>query len=60
MKIYLTIDGKIKSRDLYKELKEFGLNVTDFINRTVVYGNIKKEDYKTIILICERYGKVII
>lgn len=46
------------SRALYRELKGFGLNVTDLGKSVYVHGEIEAKDYDRIIRICAEYGDI--
>lgn len=58
--IFITIPGKIDSKSLYKELKNYKMNVTDLISRVYVYGVIDLAEpmVEYIIQICYKYGPV--
>lgn len=46
------------SRELYNELKRYGLNVTDMGSEVFVYGDIDESDYEKILRICISYGSI--
>lgn len=54
----IEINGKIKSSELYEEIKKFKANVTDIIFLTYVYGEANLQDLVKIIVVCLEYGKI--
>lgn len=58
--VYLnvTIKGKIESKDLWEDVKEYNVNVTDLIAFTVVHGEVSMYDSMFIIDICRKYGDI--
>lgn len=50
----LARDGKA----IYKELKRFGLNVTDMGAEQLVYGDIRIEDIGEVVQICAQHGSL--
>ena len=54
--VFITIRGKIDSIELYEVLKGYGMNVTDLIDKTLVYATCSLEDAISVIEICSAYG----
>ena len=54
--IFITIKGKIDSFELYEVLKGYGMNVTDLIDKTLIYATCSLEDAISVIGICSAYG----
>ena len=54
--IFIRIIGSIDSRKLYDEIKGFGMNVTDCIAYTMIYGACTIEESARIMTICALYG----
>lgn len=59
LNMFVTIHGEIDSEELYKELKAYHMNVTNFITRTYVYGTIDSTEplAEYVLQICYRYGQ---
>lgn len=55
--LHITLLGSIDSKELYEKLKQFELNVTDFQDKTYVYGHIELYMLGTISSICWDYAK---
>lgn len=58
--IFITIPGSIDSEQLYQELKNYSMNVTNLVTRTYVYGTVDLADplIEYIIQICYKYGNI--
>lgn len=58
MSVLITIKGKIDSKELYEDLKQYGLNVTDMGEKTLIYAKIDIRDntIEKILAICNKYG----
>lgn len=54
--IFIRIIGSIDSRKLFKEIEHFGINVTDCIDYTLVYGEVYLETASRIFYHCSLYG----
>lgn len=56
--LYINIKDHIDSRALWEELKGItGINCTDIIVETGVYGEVNAKEVDKIIEICEKYGR---
>ncbi len=60
MKIHVAIivAGEIDSKALWKLVKPYGVNVTDFGYETWVHGTVDQDEVSNIISLCCRFGKV--
>lgn len=58
--VYLnvTIKGKVDSRQLWKDIEKYDVNVTDLEAFTAVYGKVSMYDSMFIIDICRKYGDI--
>lgn len=57
MRIYITFQQKVNSRELYEELKDFKVNVTDLETKVYAYRNdIELIEIPQILVICDKYG----
>ena len=58
--VYLNIkiNGKIDSKKLWEEVKEYDINVTDLESFTSVYGKCSMYDSMFVIDICRKYGDI--
>lgn len=56
--LYAEVDGKIDSRDLYRKLESYGVNVTDLNVKTLIYGEVSLRVALIVIDEASRYGKV--
>lgn len=54
-----TINGKIDSRELWDDIKDYDVNVTDLGEVTYVYGQVSMYDSLFVIDICRKYGDTI-
>ena len=54
-----TIKGKIDSRELWDDIKDYDVNVTDLGEVTYVYGQVSMYDSLFVIDICRKYGDTI-
>lgn len=54
--VFIAIKGKIDSLKLYEVLRRYNMNVTDFIDKTLVYATCSFEDAISVIEICSVYG----
>lgn len=54
-----TINGKIDSRELWDDIKDYDVNVTDLGKVTYVYGQLSMYDSLFVIDICRKYGDTI-
>lgn len=54
-----TINGKIDSRELWDDIKNYDVNVTDLGEVTYVYGQVSMYDSLFVIDICRKYGDTI-
>lgn len=59
MKIVITIKGAIDSIKLYKELSPYSFNVTDMLDKTLVYAtiDIRESIIEEVLKICNLYGE---
>jgi hypothetical protein len=58
MSVSIIVNGCVESRELYEELKTYGLNVIDIGNKALVYAtiDIRDPDIESILQICKKYG----
>lgn len=56
--VNVTIQGKIDSKSLWEDVKDYDVNVTDMIQFTAVYGKVSMYDSMFIIDICRKYGDI--
>ena len=56
--LYAEITGKIDSRKLYSEIKDYDVNVTDLGIKTLIYGEVSLKVALIIIDAASEYGKV--
>lgn len=58
MSVLIIIKGKINSKELYEDLKPYGLNVTDTGEKTMVYAtiDIREPTIEYILETCNKYG----
>jgi len=56
--VNVTIKGKIDSKSLWEDVKDYDVNVTDMIHFTAVYGKVSMYDSMFIIDICRKYGDI--
>lgn len=54
--IFVRIIGHIDSKKLYDEISHYGINVTDCIDYTLVYGDVYLETASRIFYHCSLYG----
>lgn len=57
--IFVDIRDRIESRELWEELENTGVNVTDLGTNTLVYGTIKMDKLNFILLTCLKFGDAI-
>ena len=56
--INVTINGKIDSKALWEDIKEYDVNVTDLGEVTFVYGECSMYHAMFIADICRKYGDI--
>ena len=54
--IFVTFDPPIDSQSLYDELETYKLNVTDLIEKVLVYGDLEEYLLGEVIQILLKYG----
>lgn len=58
MRLLIRIDGQINSLELWQHLETYGVNLTDFMDYTLIYGKADFNDAVTIIRICALFGNI--
>lgn len=58
MSVLVTIPGAIDSKELYEDIKQFGCNVTDLGDKTLVYAtiDIRNSAIEYIMTACHKYN----
>lgn len=56
--VNVTIKGRIDSRELWNDVQDYNINVTDLGEVTLVYGKCSMYDSMFIIDICRKYGDI--
>lgn len=58
MSVMIVVKDCVGSRELYEELREYKLNVTDLGSKTLVHAivDIREPDMESILTICNKYG----
>lgn len=57
MTLNIEIQGKIDSEKLWKNIQEYGVNETDLIDKTLVYGEVDPYQAVKIVACCLNYAK---
>lgn len=58
MTFWVEIKGEIDSRSLWEQIKGYGANLTDLIDRSLVYGEASVSRVGEIISVCALYGDI--
>lgn len=56
--IIIKIDGKIDSRKLWSQLKDYGVNVTDLGDYSLIYGDVNFVALISIMGFCAAFDKI--
>ena len=58
MSVMIVVKDCVGSREIYEELREYKLNVTDLGSKTLVHAivDIREPDMEGILTICNKYG----
>ena len=56
--IFIKINGKVDSQELYAKVSPFGMNVTDLIDFTLVYADCDINAALLVIDECSKYGDI--
>lgn len=56
--IFITINGRINSRELYELLEPYGVNVTDCGEQTLIYGEAYLAQASQIVFNAGLYGDI--
>ena len=56
--LYAEVTGKIDSRKLYSEIKDYDVNVTDLGIKTLIYGEVSLKVALIIIDAASEYGRI--
>ena len=56
VKLTTTLQAPIDSVSLYAELEDYDINVTDFISKIYVYGEVNIFDLDNVLIILLKYG----
>lgn len=56
--VFKTLVDCDNPRELYDELKDYGLNVTDTGDKVYVYGDVQSEHFEYMMRICRRHGTI--
>lgn len=54
--IFVQVIGKINSKELFEIVEQFGMNVTDMGDKTLVYGECYLEQASRIVFHCSLFG----
>ena len=54
--LWVTIKRFTDARGLYEKVKGYGMNLTEAIDTTYVYGNTDMETATKVIALCEQHG----
>ena len=57
MVLNIEIQGKIDSAGLWRHIQEYGVNETDLIDKTLVYGETDSYSAAKIVACCLNYAK---
>ena len=56
--VWITIRSQVDAFALWREVKDYGMNVTEAIDKTWVYGDCGSELAGVIVTICLKYGEL--
>ena len=56
--LYAEVTGKIDSRKLYSEIKDYDVNVTDLGIKTLIYGDVSLKVALIVIDVASEYGRI--
>lgn len=56
--LYAEIEGTIDSKSLWNDVEAYGVNVTDLMIKTLIYGEVSLRLALVVVDIAAKYGKV--
>lgn len=54
--LWVTINERVDSLALWSDIKQYNVNLTDMIYKSVVYGHCNFGEAVTIILLCRKFS----
>lgn len=57
--LWITIRSQVDAFELWKEVKDYSMNVTEAVDKTWVYGDCSPGLAGLIVTICLKYGEVL-
>lgn len=56
--VFVKIVGKIDGKQLFELVQQFGMNVTDLMDETLVYGECYLEQASRVLYHCALFGNI--
>ena len=56
--VFVKIVGKIDGKQLFELVEQFGMNVTDLMDETLVYGECYMEQASRVLYHCALFGDI--
>lgn len=56
--VFVKIVGKIDGKQLFELVEQFGMNVTDLMEETLVYGECYMEQASRVLYHCALFGNI--
>jgi len=56
--VFVKIVGKIDGKQLFELVEQFGMNVTDLMDETLVYGECYMEQASRVLYHCALFGNI--